>query len=82
MLEINKHYIGFSKRKHSVAPVVKVSVVLLTATSVFSHLKMDVAMANALCSPPTIKSPNKARKISFFFHPIPDFLPEFDYSNP
>lgn len=57
------------------APVAKVSVVLLTETSVFSHLKMHVAMANALFSSPTPKSPNKARKISCFFHPTPDFLP-------
>lgn len=64
------------------APVVKVSVVLLTETSVFSHLKIHVAMANALFSPPPQVPPKKARKISFFIHPTPDFLPQLDYSNP
>lgn len=34
------------------APVVKESAVVLTETSVSSHLKIHVAMANALFSPP------------------------------
>lgn len=50
-MKINKRNVGFSKRKHSMAPVVKVSVVLLTETSVFSHLTMHMAMPNDLSSP-------------------------------
>lgn len=45
------------------APVVKVSVVLLTETSVFSHLKIHVAMANALFSPPPQVPPKKQEKL-------------------
>lgn len=44
------------------APVVKVSVVLLTETSVFSHLKMHVAMANAFFHLPTLKIPQQSKK--------------------
>lgn len=44
------------------APVVKVSVVLLTETSVFSHLKMHVAMANALFSLPHSQVPQQSKK--------------------
>lgn len=43
------------------APVVKVSVVLLTETSVFSHLKIQVAMAKALFSPPP-QVPQQSKK--------------------
>lgn len=56
------------------APVVKVSVVLLTETSVFSHLTMHMAMPNDLFSPHP-QTPNKARKINFLLPPTPDFLP-------
>lgn len=45
------------------APVVKVSVVLLTETSVFSHLTMHMAMPNDLSSPPTPGPPTKQEKL-------------------
>lgn len=51
------------------APVVKVSVVLLTETSVFSHLTMHMAIPNDLFSPHP-QTPNKARKINFLLPPI------------
>lgn len=50
-------YVGFSKRKHSMAPVVKVSVVLLTETSILSHLKMHVAISQCSLSPSTSPNP-------------------------
>lgn len=45
------------------APVVKVSVVLLTETNVFSHLKIHMAMANALFSRPPQVSQKKQEKL-------------------
>lgn len=56
------------------APVVKVSVVLLTETSVFSHLKTHVAMANALFSPPP-QVPQQSKKNQFLLPPHPRFSP-------